>query len=1123
LPDTNPRIRVFNPRFEDHGWQSTHTVVEVLAKDSAFLVDTVMMEVVRKGLSIHSVMTNVFWAKRNERGELQQISFGHQGEGQREALIHVEFDRQPDANLRLDIARPLQDTLYELSCAVQDFPAMQNHTIAIAEQLKPLQPEPKEAALGEVKHFLSWLVRNNFTFLAMQEYVLVQRDGTASLEKVEGSTLGVAKVRQDLDLLEPNGGPLLQPEKLIVFGKSGSRSRWHRPVYMDFIGVRKCNDAGEFIGEYRWLGLYTSLVFNNSPRDFPIIGHKLKQIVSGSGLEPTGHDGKRLIQILETFPREELFQTSTEDLLKTAVGVLHIHERRRLRLFVRRSEYGRFLAFLIYTPRDVYDTALRKRFQKVLNEYLSIEDQEFNTYFTESTLTRLYITVKVNRDSPTDFDVREVEDRLVELARNWSDRLYETLIESAGEDHAGALFARYADAFSVSYREDFSTRTAVSDIEHMESLKPDVPLTVSFYRNLEDEPHAMRFRLFRLEQDVPLADVLPMLENLGLRVLAGRPYRIEPKNGKRVWIYDFSVRCNSEKSIELEKVKQKFQEAFIQTWNGAAEDDSFNRLVLAVGLAWREVAVLRAYAKYFKQTGFAFSQTYIKDALENHPNVARLLVDLFELRFRPGGAGNEEGEATLRNRIIECLDQVNSLDEDRILRRYLDMIAGTLRTNFYQRNSAGEFKSYISLKISPRDIPDLPKPLPMFEIFVYSPRVEGVHLRGGKVARGGLRWSDRREDFRTEVMGLVKAQQVKNAVIVPVGAKGGFFPKNLPKTGNRDQVMAEVVASYQTFVRGLLDITDNLVDGRTQPPQEVVRKDEDDPYLVVAADKGTATFSDIANALSAEYGFWLGDAFASGGSVGYDHKKMGITARGGWVSVQRHFRELGIDVQTQPTTVLGIGDMAGDVFGNGLLRSRAVQLVAAFNHMHIFIDPDPDAEKSFVERERLFNLPRSTWADYKQDLISAGGGIFLRSAKSIRISPQMKERFDIRADALTPNELISALLKAPVDLIWNGGIGTYVKSSRELHSDVGDKTNDAVRVNGSDLRARVIAEGGNLGMTQLGRIEYALNGGLSNTDFIDNSGGVDCSDHEVNIKILLNDIVQNGDLTLKQRNQLLAE
>lgn len=1123
FPDGTPRIRVYNPRFEDHGWQSTHTIVEVLARDSAFLVDTVMMEVVRRGISIHSVMNNVYWAERDGDGVLQRFRFDQQGTGQREALIHIEIDRQPDEALLGDITRPLQETLGELAAAVQDFTAMQARTVAIVDELKTIRPEAAEASLNEVKGFLQWLVRNHFTFLAMQEYRVVDRDGWPHLQAVDDTALGVARVCPELDLLEPDGGPLLHPHKLIVFGKSGTRSRWHRPVYMDFVGVRKCNEAGEVVGEYRWLGLYTSLVFNNSPREFPIIGHKLRMVLEGSGLDPHGHDGKRLMQILETFPREELFQTSTEDLLKTAVGVLHIQDRRRLRLFVRHGEFGRFLSCLIYTPRDGYDTALRKRFQKVLHEYLDIEDLEFNTYFTESTLARLYIVLKVNKGSETSFDVAEVEERLVELARTWSDRLYETLIETAGEDRAGALFTRYAEAFSLSYREEFSTRTAVSDIEHIENLTADKPLSVSLYRSLEDDPRALRFKLYRLDRNIPLSDVLPMLEHLGLRVLGGRPYRIVLREDCTVWIYDFSVRYDGESTIELEKIKQKFQQAFIQTWNGAAEDDSFNRLVLSVGLEWREVAVLRAYAKYFKQTGFAFSQTYIKDALVNHPTVTRLLVDLFELRFRPGGEHSDSSEQALRTRILERLDQVESLDEDRILRRYLDMIAGTLRTNFYQKNSQGEYKSYISLKLSPRTIPDLPRPLPMYEIFVYSPRVEGVHLRGGKVARGGLRWSDRREDFRTEVLGLVKAQQVKNAVIVPVGAKGGFFPKNLPKSANRDEIMAEGIACYQTFVRGLLDITDNLVDGKVAPPVDVERKDDDDPYLVVAADKGTASFSDIANALSEEYRFWLGDAFASGGSMGYDHKKMGITARGAWVSVQRHFRELGIDVQTQPISVIGIGDMAGDVFGNGLLRSKTLKLVAAFNHQHIFIDPNPDPELSYAERDRLFQLPRSSWSDYKQELISTGGGIFLRSAKSIRLTPQMKERFDLSADAMTPTELISALLKAPVDLIWNGGIGTYIKSSKEQHTDVGDKANDALRVNGRDVRAKVIGEGGNLGMTQLGRIEYALNGGLCNTDFIDNAGGVDCSDHEVNIKILLNDIVQNGDLTVKQRNQLLVE
>ncbi len=1123
LPSQEPKVRVYNPRFEDHGWQSSHTALELLVPDRAFLVDTVMMEVTRRGVSIHTVMNSVVKVLRNPAGDLLGLSYASEGEGHKEALIHLEIDRQSDDRTLQNIEAQLKTTLQELCYAVDDFKAMQEKTLAIRSELHELKNNESNTSLHEVKSFLSWLVPNHFTLLAMAEYKVTDGMLGKVLQRVPGSELGIAKICDDLDLLEPEGGELLYQERLIVFGKSATRSRWHRPVYMDFIGVRVCDELGNLIGEYRWLGLYTSLVFNNSPRNFPIIGHKLRTVIEGSGLDSNGHDGKRLMQIMETFPREELFQTTTEDLMQTAVGVLHIQERRRLRLFVRKGRFGRFLSCLIYTPRENYTTGLRKAFQNVFYEYLDVEDMEFNTYFTESTLARLYISIKVKNEASVDFDIDEVEGRLIDLARSWTDKLYETLIESFGEDRAGALYSRYSDAFSVSYREEYSTRTAVSDIEHMESLSADNSLVVSFYRNLEDDAKALRFKLFRYGKNIPLSDVLPMLENLGLRVLGGRPYRINMKDNEIIWIYDFNVRYRGNRIIDIDKVKTKFQEAFIHTWQGLAENDPFNRLVLSVSLTWREVAMLRAYAKYLKQTGFAFSQTYINEALVKQWQVTRFLVDYFVLRFCPDEPSTEQQEADLRQKIIEHLDQVESLDEDRILRRYLDVISATLRTNYYQHENSGEFKPYIALKLSPRDIPDLPKPLPMFEIFVYSPRVEGIHLRGGKVARGGLRWSDRREDFRTEVLGLVKAQQVKNAVIVPVGAKGGFVPKDLPNTTDRNKIMEEGIACYKIFVSGLLDVTDNLVNGQVVRPKDVVCKDEDDTYFVVAADKGTATFSDIANKIAQQRGFWLDDAFASGGSVGYDHKKMGITARGAWVSVQRHFRELGIDVQTSPFTVIGIGDMSGDVFGNGMLLSETVQMVAAFNHLHIFVDPNPDAKTSFAERERLFHLPRSSWSDYNSELISTGGGVFSRSAKSITITPAMKERFNIDAKALTPNELISALLKSKVDLIWNGGIGTYIKSSLEHHSDVGDKANDGLRVDGRDVQARVIGEGGNLGITQLGRIEYALNGGFSNTDFIDNAGGVDCSDHEVNIKILLNDIVANGDMTLKQRNQLLLE
>ena len=1122
-PNKKPRVRVFNPKFEDHGWQGSHTIVEIVTPDRSFIVDSVMMEFTRRGVSIHSVMNAVFNIARDEKGDLVEADFSSRTEvGSPESVVHIEIDKETDDNEIRDIVANLEDIFAELEYAVCDFKTMLEWTRTIAENLER-GGESKAISLEEAKSFLHWLVDNHFTYLGMQEYKVVEKGNERVLELVPDSSLGIVRHNHSIDLMEASGGPLTLENKLLVFGKSGTKSRIHRPAYMDFVAVRSFDENGQVTGEYRLLGLYTSRVFNNSPRDFPIIGRKIDDVIKGSQLDPRGHDGKRLVQILETFPREELFQTPTKQLLQTAVGILQIQERRRLRLFVRKGQFGRFVTCLIYTPREGYSTTLRKQFQQVLCEYVDAQDLEFNTYFTESTLARLYIVIRVADDNSYKFDVKEAEERLVALARSWHDRFQETLVEAVGEGRAGSLFKKYADAFSVSYREDVSTRTAVSDVEHMEKLKDsEDSISVSFYRAIEEDVDALRFKLFRRYKEIPLSDVLPMLENLGLRVLGGRPYHIRCREGE-IWIYEFSVRYGGTPITELDTVKEKLQTAFDQIWHGHAENDSFNRLVLAVGLDWREVAVLRAYAKYFKQTGFAFSQTYIKEALINNPGITRQLVDLFYTRFAPDSRQDREHEQRIIRNIIDGLDQVESLDEDRILRRYLDMLAATLRTNFFQRATDNEFKDYISFKLAPEQIPDLPRPLPKFEIFVYSPRVEGVHLRGGKVARGGLRWSDRKEDFRTEILGLVKAQQVKNAVIVPVGAKGGFVAKRLPKSGSRDRVMTEVVNCYQTFIRGLLDITDNLVEGEVVPPQQVVRIDDDDPYLVVAADKGTATFSDIANEIAREYNFWLGDAFASGGSVGYDHKKMGITARGAWVSVQRHFREMGIDVQTTPVTVLGIGDMAGDVFGNGMLRSRQLQLTAAFNHMHIFIDPNPEPEISFAERKRLFEMPRSSWADYNKELISQGGGIFLRSAKSIKITPQMKDRFKIEADRMTPNELLVALLKSPVDLIWNGGIGTYIKASAELNSEVGDKANDSIRVNGKDVKAKVLGEGGNLGVTQLGRIEYGLFGGRSNTDFIDNAGGVDCSDHEVNIKILLNDIVDNGDMTIKQRNQLLVD
>lgn len=721
--------------------------------------------------------------------------------------------------------------------------------------------------------------------------------------------------------------------------------------------------------------------------------------------------------------------------------------------------------------------------------------------------------------------LRDIVATMLEESQSWDDALHRRLTETLGKAAGKRWAGMFSGGFPSSYRSRFSVAEAVGDIQQIQSiaLSSDVPMR--FYESSEKVDQELNFKLYSQGKPVILSDVIPILENLGMRVLGEHPYRIRRRDGEQFGVSDFTVECHSRcRDADVEAAKPLLQEGFREIWNGFAENDDFNQLIMAANLGWREVSLLRAYSRYIKQLRFGFSQPFIADTLARHLDITVLLVAFFNARFNPEAANAEQrGEESERieGEILEALEAVKSLDDDRILRRFYVLIKATLRTNYYQRQDTGEFKGYLSLKLDPSSIPDIPKPCPRFEVFVCSPRVEGVHLRAGLVARGGLRWSDRSEDYRTEVLGLVKAQQVKNSVIVPVGAKGGFIVKQPPEGGSREALREEGIACYQTFIRGLLDLTDNLDEGNVVPPNEVVRHDGDDTYLVVAADKGTATFSDIANRLAQDYGFWLGDAFASGGSEGYDHKKMGITAKGAWESVKRHFMEKGLDTQADEFTVVGIGDMGGDVFGNGMLLSDRIRLVGAFNHLHIFVDPEPDAAASFAERRRLFEAPGSSWADYNTQLISKGGGVFSRSDKWIPVSPQMQARLGISETRLAPNDLIRALLRAPVDMLWNGGIGTYVKAVAETHDDVGDKSNDAVRIDSHQLRCGVLGEGGNLGVTQLGRIGFAQNGGAANTDFIDNAGGVDCSDHEVNIKILLNEQVRSGQMTLKQRNQML--
>jgi len=1129
-----PEVRVFNPDYEKHGWQSTHTAVEILHSDIPFLVDSVRMELNRRGYSIHTLQNSVFSVRRNKSGELQEIlPKGAQGKDvQQEALMFLEIDRCSNVGELKTLEKDLHEVFSDVRLSVADFQPMKAKAKELLAWLDKAKLKVEGAELEEIKVFMSWLLDDHFTFLGYEEFTVADSAGGGSMVYDEKSLLGMSKrlrsgLKTDELHIEPEAVAYLREPQLLSFAKAAVPSRVHRPAYPDLVSIRELDAKGKVVKECRFMGLYTSAVYAESVWNIPFIRRKVAVIKQRSGFDSSAHLGKELAQVLEVLPRDDLFQTPVDELFNTTMAIVQIQERNKIRVFLRRDPYGRFCYCLAYVPRDVYSTETRMKIQQVLMERLQATDCEFWTFFSESVLARVQFILKVDPKNRVQIDPLRLEKEVIQACRSWKDDYTSLIVESLGEAQGTEVLSEFPGGFPAGYRERFAPHSAVVDMQHLLSLNNERQLVMSFYQPLTQGEQQLHCKLYHADTPLPLSDVLPILENLGLRVLGEFPYKLRRADGREFWIHDFAFTYAEGLDVDIQQLNDTLQGAFVNIVGGAAENDGFNRLVLMAAMPWRDVALLRAYARYLKQIRLGFDLSYIASTLVNHADIAKELVRLFKTRFylaRKLTADDlEDKQQKLEQAILAALDNVAVLNEDRILRRYLDLIKATLRTNFYQTDAAGQNKSYFSFKLNPRAIPDIPRPTPKFEIFVYSPRVEGVHLRFGDVARGGLRWSDREEDFRTEVLGLVKAQQVKNAVIVPMGAKGGFIPRRMPVGGSRDDVLAEGIACYRIFISGLLDITDNLKDGVVVPPQNVVRHDGDDPYLVVAADKGTATFSDIANGIAAEYGFWLDDAFASGGSAGYDHKGMGITAKGGWVSVQRHFRERGIDVQKDNVTVIGIGDMAGDVFGNGLLLSESLQLVAAFNHMHIFIDPNPDAAKSFVERQRLFDLPRSSWADYDAKLISAGGGIFLRSAKSIAISPQMKERFDISADKLAPNELLNALLKAPVDLLWNGGIGTYVKSSKESHADVGDKANDLLRVDGRELRAKVVGEGGNLGMTQLGRVEYGLNGGKSNTDFIDNAGGVDCSDHEVNIKILLGEIVGAGDMTGKQRNKLLVE
>ncbi|MGH3199661.1 MAG: NAD-glutamate dehydrogenase [Streptosporangiaceae bacterium] len=1121
-------------------------VVDIVIDDMPYLVDSVTTELNRHEAEIQLIVHPLLRVRRDVTGALRGLAGpggtssppGRADLGRvvppeiQESWIHVELGPPRDRVGADQLAADLRHVLDDVRVAVEDQQRMGSVARGLADDLGGA-PGSDQAEYGDL---LRWLADGHFTFLGYREYDVVRTEDGVGLQAVPGTGLGILRHarpgRESLRKMSTQVARRAQdPDERLVLAKANSRSTVYRANYLDYVSVKKLGADGpggqHVTGEFRFLGLYTHAAHTAPIAGIPVLRLKLAQVLATAGLSRDSHDGKDLVEILEGFPREELFEISADELTPIALGVLRLSERKQTRLFLRRDRYGRYMSCLVYLPRDRYTTKVRLRAQDILKQELHGVSEDYSAMVGDSALARLHVVVRGEPGRPVpQVDAVALERKLAAAVRSWDEDLAAEAARRFGEERARALLDRFGASIPETYQADVSAVDAVDDLSTMLGLRESGQ---EFAVRLVEHPERWTLVVYRSGTPITLSDVLPQLQHMGLEVVDEHPYEFAGSSSAgSFWIYEFGLRPPAAASGGL---RQIFEDALTALWHGQTEDDGFNTLVLTAGLTWREVTLLRACAKYLRQGGMRFSQDYVQRVLRSNGAIARLLIRLFESRFDPARqSGASERCEAITEEIRGQLDEVVSLDHDRILRSYLALIDATLRTNYYKQDSPGlgvdmDGPQPLVLKLDPGSVPGLTSPRPKFEIFVYSPRLEAAHLRFGRVARGGLRWSDRLEDFRTEVLGLVKAQEVKNAVIVPSGAKGGFVCKQLPDPAGREAYQAEVLACYKTFIAAMLDVTDNIEGNQVAPPPGVVRRDGDDPYLVVAADKGTATFSDTANEVAARYGFWLGDAFASGGSEGYDHKKMGITARGAWESVKWHFAALGLNPDTGDFTAVGVGDMSGDVFGNGMLLSRHTRLVAAFDHRHVFVDPSPDPAASFAERARMFALPRSSWADYGQALISPGGGIWPRSVKSVPVSPQARTALGIDATitALSPDELISAILAAPVDLLWNGGIGTYVKASSESHADVGDRSNDAVRIDATRLRARVVGEGGNLGFTQAARIQYSLGGGLMNTDFIDNSAGVDTSDHEVNIKILLADAIRDGAIPASGRHQLLNE
>lgn len=1122
LPERAAKIHIYNPSLEEHGWQSTHTVIEIVLPDMSFVLQSITMEINRYGFANQLVLHPVYWVQRDAKGKLLALTDTEQASSVRECVLHIEINRQSDLELISQLQISLQQVLRDVRAATEDWqPCIETLQTEIST-LTALD----RAELAEPIEFLQWLEDTHYVFLGYREYQIVEQAGEYGFSVIANSGLGIlrdsiAKIPEKNFLpISTDAYQILSNDNPLMITKATSKATVHRPVFMDYIGIKQYDNTGKVIGEKRFLGLYASSAYSCELKSIPLVRSKMNALIH-SGLTNSSHTSRTLVYVLNSLPRDELFQAGIEPLFTCVRGVLKLQERQRVRVFVRHEVYGHFVSLLVFVPRERYNTESRIKIQNILLDIFQGTDTDFSVNLTESILARIHFIIHSKKGCCIDYDVKEIEQRIIAALSDWHDELDTELHYLYGEAEANQYLQDYRDGFSAAYKEAVSARTALLDLKRFEKIEQqDLSVLGVLYSPLTaTENKQLYFKLYCFGEVASLSRSLPMLENMGVKVYSEHPYEVKKLGqSKPFWIHDFGLGYSQVANLNIEVLKPRFQEAFEQCWAGRVENDGFNALVISAELTWRDVNIVRALYFYLRQIGIAFSQSYVEQTLVHNAAVVQLLVKFFNARFNT----TDELLLDASQYVLEIenlIEQVKSLDEDRILRRYLNLILAAERTNFFKETVDELGIPYFSIKFDSAKVDEIPSPVPYFEIFVYSPRLEGIHLRGGAVARGGLRWSDRREDFRTEVLGLMKAQMTKNSVIVPTGAKGGFVVKT---DCAKEKMAEEGIACYRIFIRGLLDITDNYAANEVLKPQQVQCYDQDDPYLVVAADKGTARFSDYANALAQSYHFWLDDAFASGGSAGYDHKEMGITARGAWVSVQHHFDNLGIDIQNKPFTVVGIGGMAGDVFGNGMLLSNKIKLLAAFDHESIFLDPNPNAGSSFQERQRLFKLSGSAWHDYDTSLISTGGGVFSRQDKVIVISEAVQEVLAINVAQLTPSELIRAILTAQVDLLWNGGIGTYVKASTEINSEVGDRANDALRINGVQLRCKIMGEGGNLGFTQRGRIEYALNGGCINTDSIDNSAGVDCSDHEVNIKILLNSIVLQGDMTAKQRDKLLA-